>query len=82
MGIVLPTQGGGASWQPGGQDHGESPTLILGVAVGTCLCSMKLELTSECGSKQDPVLGQSNGKDGMEKAGNIYHSKSGSYRTG
>lgn len=57
-GIVLPTQGGGALWQPRGQDHGQSPTLSLRVAVGTCPRSMKLEPTSECGSKQDPVLGQ------------------------
>lgn len=80
MGIVLPTQGGGASWQPRGQDHGQSPTLSLGVALGTCPCSMKLELTSERGSKQAPVLGQSHGKVGMEKAGNIYRNKGGKYR--
>lgn len=78
MGIVLPTQGGGILWQPRGQNYRQSPTLSLGVAVGTCPCSMKLEPTSECGSKRDLVLGQSHGKDGMEKAGNIYHSKGGS----
>lgn len=49
MGIVLPTQDGGASWQPRSQDHGQSPTLSLGVAGGTCPYSMKLEPTSECG---------------------------------
>lgn len=52
----------------------EVPSPNLGTAVWTCPWGMRLEPTLELGSKEDSVLGQSQGQGwqgGMEEAGDM-----------